>query len=226
MVGTINVYLEIGNKRTFAGAIDWPGWCRAGRDIGAALQALVDYGPRYAQVLRAAPLPFHAPADTSAFVVVEQFAGNATTDFGAPDSTPSADIQPLDDAALQRFQTLLQACWTTFDTVVGAAAGKTLRTGPRGGGRTLDGIMQHVLDADQAYLMRLARRAPQQKGEDLPAALDRTRQAILAALAAAARGELPEKGPRGGALWKPRSFVRRVAWHLLDHVWEIEDRLV
>jgi hypothetical protein len=46
-----------------------------------------------------------------------------------------------------------------------------------------------------------------------------------AALAAGARGELPERGPRGGARWTPRSFVRRVAWHVLDHAWEIEDRL-
>jgi len=48
----IDVYLEIGKKRTFAGAIDWPGWCRSGRDEPSALQALFDYGPRYAHVLR------------------------------------------------------------------------------------------------------------------------------------------------------------------------------
>ena len=42
----IDVYLELGKKRTFAGAIGWPGWCRIGRDEGSALQALADYGPR------------------------------------------------------------------------------------------------------------------------------------------------------------------------------------
>jgi hypothetical protein len=51
-----------------------------------------------------------------------------------------------------------------------------------------------------------------------------TRQAIMDALAAAARGEIPERGPRGGVIWPARYFVRRVAWHALDHVWEIEDR--
>ena len=45
----IDVYLEIGKKRTFAGVIDWPGWCRSGRDEGSALQALLEYGPRYAR---------------------------------------------------------------------------------------------------------------------------------------------------------------------------------
>jgi hypothetical protein len=29
---TIPVYLEVGKKRVFAGALDWPGWCRGGRD--------------------------------------------------------------------------------------------------------------------------------------------------------------------------------------------------
>jgi len=40
------------------------------------------------------------------------------------------------------------------------------------------------------------------------------------------RGEIPHQGPRGGALWTPRYFVRRVAWHTVDHLWEIEDRIV
>jgi hypothetical protein len=49
---------------------------------------------------------------------------------------------------------------------------------------------------------------------------------VLEALAAAAHGQLPTRGPRGGVIWAPRYFVRRVAWHVLDHVWEIEDRCI
>jgi hypothetical protein len=41
----------------------------------------------------------------------------------------------------------------------------------------------------------------------------------------AASGELPDFGPRGGALWTPRYFVRRAAWHMLDRASEIEDRM-
>ena len=48
----INVYLETGEKKTFAGAIDWPGWCRSGGDEESALQALFEYGARYARVVR------------------------------------------------------------------------------------------------------------------------------------------------------------------------------
>ena len=39
MTNKLNVYLEIGSRRTFAAALDWPGWCRMGRDEAAALQA-------------------------------------------------------------------------------------------------------------------------------------------------------------------------------------------
>jgi hypothetical protein len=39
------------------------------------------------------------------------------------------------------------------------------------------------------------------------------------------RDEIPDRGPRGGRVWAPRHFVCRVAWHVLDHAWKIEDRL-
>ena len=218
----IDVYLEIGKKRTFAGAIDWPGWCRSARDEGSALQALVDYAPRYARVLHGTPLEFQPPADTSAFSVVERLEGDATTDFGAPGKALSGDARPVDGAELRRFQALLQACWAAFDAAVRAANGKELRRGPRGGGRDLAPIVWHLLDADAAYLASLGRKLDKENdpGEKLAV----TRQAILSALAVAAGGGIPERGPRGGARWTARYFVRRVAWHALDHAWEIEDR--
>lgn len=52
-----------------------------------------------------------------------------------------------------------------------------------------------------------------------------TRQTVLDALESAVKNGLPEKGPRGGKIWPARYFVRRVGWHVLDHAWEIEDRL-
>jgi len=222
---TIDVYLEIGEKRTFAGAIDWPGWCRSGRDEESALQALFDYGPRYARVLRRARLGFRAPTDTSAFAVIERLEGNATTDFGAPGLAPSSDARPIDAAGLRRFQTLLKACWRTFDAAARAATGKELRRGPRGGGRDLERIVQHVLGSDAAYLAQLGWKFKTGEEGDSDEELRRIRPAILKALVSAAHGELPARGPRGGAHWIPRYFVRRVAWHVLDHAWEIEDRV-
>jgi hypothetical protein len=221
----IALYFEIGKKRVFAGAVDWPGWCRSGRDSGAALRALLEYGPRYAEVLRDSGLGFQAPADLAAFAVVERLPGTTTTDFGAPDVAPASDGRPVDAAELERFELLLKACWRAFDEAAAGAAGKELRAGPRGGGRSVEGITQHVLGADGGYLSRLAWKLKSPEGADLGKQLDHARQAILSALTAAAHGEVPERGPRGGVRWSPRYFVRRVAWHTLDHAWEIEDRV-
>jgi hypothetical protein len=220
-----DVSLEIGQKRTFAGVLDWPGWCRSGRHEAAALQALLEYGPRFAQVMNTTDLGFSAPADLSAFTVVEQLKGNATTDFGAPDAQPSSDALLLSDAELQRLQVLLQSCWAAFDAAVLLAAGKELRKGPRGGGREAHAILQHVIDSDRAYLSSLGWKVNQKETGDAAGRLEQTRQAILVGLAASAHGEIPTVGPRGGLRWTPRYFVRRVAWHVLDHAWEIEDRI-
>ncbi|MFO7538824.1 MAG: hypothetical protein R6X32_12335 [Chloroflexota bacterium] len=225
-MSTIDVYLEIGNKRTFACAAAWPGWCRSGRDETAALQILLDYAPHYAQVVQSTPMAFATPEDTAVFNGVERLAGNATTDFGVPEQPPAGERQPVNQAELERFQTLLQACWQAFDRAVQQATGKELRKGPRGGGRDLDKIVEHVLAADASYLRRLSWQFKRDEETDPNVELARTRQAILDALTTAVTEGLPEKGPRGGKLWLPRYFVRRVAWHVLDHTWEIEDRII
>jgi hypothetical protein len=221
----IQVYLETGKKRTFVGALDWPGWCRGAGDENAALQALCDYGPRYAAVLQGSRIAFQPPAALDIFVVNERLDGDASTDFGAPGKIPAWDLQPLNDSELPRQQELLRACWQAFDASARAAVGLELRKGPRGGGRDLVTIRKHVLEADFSYLARLG----QKFRPGLDAALDeqfiQTRQVMLHALGAAVRGELPTEGPRGGVRWSPRYFVRRVAWHVLDHAWEIDDRI-
>jgi hypothetical protein len=220
------VYLEVGQKKLFAGALDWPGWCRSARDEEAALATLVEYAPRYAEIVSRTTLDFVPPHDPAAFTIVERLAGTSTTDFGAPDVAPARDAEPFDEAARERAEAILAAIWRAFDRAVRAAEGKELRKGPRGGGREVEGIVRHVLGADAAYLRRLAQSFRQDDEAPLDDELRRTREAISAALAAGVRGEIPQRGPRGGALWTPRYFVRRVAWHTVDHLWEIEDRIV
>lgn len=160
------------------------------------------------------------------FTVIERLKGDATTDFGAPGAAPSSDARPVDDIALQHMTTLLEACWLAFDNAVKAATGKELSKGPRGGGRDLQGIARHVFDGDSSYLRSIGGKFKIIKDDDPDRELRRIRNVILAALVAAARGELPAQGPRGGIYWTPRYFVRRSAWHVLDHTWEIEDRML
>ena len=221
MPGEIPAYVEVGAKRAFAAATEWPGWCRSERDPEDALETLAAYGPRYAKVLRGTRLGFGPPADPSDLRVTERLRGDAGTDFGVPSAPPKADGRPIDDAELRRLRSILKACWRTFDGAVQAARGKPLAKGPRGGGRDLAKIIDHVVDAEGSYVRMLG-----WKVEPVPTttAIERTRSAVLDAFeTTAAEGPSPP-GPRGGKRWLPRYFVRRVAWHGLDHAWEIEDR--
>lgn len=223
---SINVALEMGKKKTFAGAVDWPGWSRDGKDEETALQTLVEYGPRYAQVLDRCEIKFHIPVNVSELRITERHPGNSTTDFGAPAIMLDADRAQIDQKDFKRLLILLRACWAAFDNAVQEAEGKELRKGPRGGGRDLEKIIEHVIEGDRGYLSRLAWKHKRQEGITPLEELERTRGAIQGALEVGVKGELPERGPRGGIIWPPRYFVRRVAWHVLDHAWEIEDRIV
>lgn len=219
------IYLETGKKRTIAGALDWPGWCRSAADEQAALQALLDYAPRYTRVLAAAHIPFHPPTHLTGSSVTERLPGDTTTDFGAPGAIPSADQNPVDAQELAHLTHILLACWQAFGSAAHDAVGAELRKGPRGGGRALESIINHTIQAEAGYLAVLGYKTSIDANASLDAQIEQAQQALQIALPAAARGDFPPTGPRGGARWPLRYYVRRSAWHILDHAWEIEDRV-
>ena len=211
------VYVEAGEKRCFACVIDWPGWCRSGKDEGLALEALLASAPRYSEVAGAAGLAFPAPARMG-FDVVERVPGSAMTDFGVPWERLARDFEPLTAAQARRIADVVDASWRVLDNVV-AHAPASLRKGPRGGGRDRDKIFAHVVAADRAYMHKLGLR-----GTSVPKPGDRRavlayRQQVVHALRDARSGAPVE--PKG---WPPRYAARRIAWHAVDHAWEIEDR--
>jgi hypothetical protein len=208
--GSIRVYLEVGGKRTFASAADWPGWCRAGKDEHAAVAALAAYARRYGVVAKLAGVT--VPAGVPAFKVVERISGNATTDFGAPGVPAKDESKPMPARQASRMRDLLQACWTYLDGVV-ARAPAELRKGPRGGGRDRDVMFDHVLGAEMEYAKRIGVRLKQPDGRDKDAVRG-FRKAILAGI----------EDPNEETKWPVPYAVRRIAWHALDHAWEIEDR--
>ena len=217
----MRVIIEKGKKRVFASALDWPGWARHARSEADALDALVAYGPRYAKVVARITPKFVAPKDTSTLTVAERIGGNATTDFGAPSGIASDDTQRLTPSQLAHLIAILEACWSSFDRAARAAAGKTLRTGPRGGGRSVVKMHEHVLEAQVMYLSALGSRAPKVTGAKRDAAV---RHAVVEALTARAQGKPIADPSKSTKLWSPRFFARRSAWHALDHAWELEDR--
>ncbi len=218
----LRVVLEVVRSRAFAVAVDWPGWTRAGRDEEAALDALLHAGPRYAEALAAGGVAFVAPGDRAGLAVVDRLPGNAGTEFGAPSVHLPGDDEPLDGAELERHAGILRGAWAAFDAARARHADDELRKGPRGGGRDLPKIIEHVRGADEAYLVKLGGRPP--KGPAGPAPIESLHAAALATLRARALGLPVPNASRAVILWTPRWYVRYATWHWLDHAWEIEDR--
>ena len=154
----IAVCLDVSAKQAVASALDWPGWCRAGRDKGAALAALASYAGRYAPVAGQAGVSFPA---TVVFDVVERVPGGPATAFAAPECrrpfpqiTAEAERAEVTPAAARRLADLATAAWAAFDEIA-AASPAELRKGPRGGGRDRDKIIDHVISAEAAYARKL-----------------------------------------------------------------------
>jgi len=206
---TIRVLVETTPKKMFVSALDWPGLSRGGKDKDESVAALLAVVPRYAAVARRAGIPF----DTDVAVeTVERTEGTATTAFGAPAIIAQADRRPADAADAERLASLVRAAWAVFDEVA-ATAPEVLRKGPRGGGRDRTKIVGHVTDAEAAYAAQVGIKLGR------GASRDAIRAAIIEVLATPSDGTAI-----GGRTWTQRYAARRIAWHALDHAWEIEDR--
>ena len=194
------VYFEEGKSSVFAAAIDWPGWCRRAKTNDVALEALLEYQDRYAAVLS-------VPFKPGKLEVVGSVAGNATTDFGAPGVESPWDFEAITSRDLKRQVTVLEDIWRFFDGVIDGAPAK-MRKGPRGGRRDRDDIVAHVQEAERHYCSKLGTRVP-------PRTPWVAQRAVVV-------GALLAGSPEG--TWPSRYSVRRLAWHVLDHAWEIEDK--
>lgn len=212
MAERLTIALEGTGRKVFASALDWPGWSRSGKGPEAALEVLLAYAPRYAPVARAAGLHF---ADTFDVEVVEQLDGGSGTEFGVPSLPTEADGRPVDLTEAARLASIVEAAWATFDAVAETAPAE-LRKGPRGGGRDRDKMMAHVDEADWYYAREIGIRVPAPKSRADTEAL---RAQVLEVLRQPSDGS-----PLAGRKWPARYAARRIAWHALDHAWEMEDR--
>jgi hypothetical protein len=208
------VVLEVGDKRVFASAADWPGWSRSAKTDEAAIEALVSYAPRYRPVAELAG--FELPASIE-IDVIERNDGSAGTDFGVPSRVTAADTRRVSKAEADRLAAIVEAAWTTFDQVA-AGAPEELRKGPRGGGRDRDKMVGHVMGADSAYAREIGLKAKELDLGDREA-YESLRAEVLNVLRRPYDGS-----PIAGRRWTARYAAHRIAWHALDHAWEMEDR--
>lgn len=212
----IEIAEEVGAKKTFVWAIDWPGWCRVGKSGLLAMESLIEHGPRYARVARAAGEPF-GDVTVHDLSTIDSVPGGSGTEFGVPSAIIDADRRPVTAPEAERLARLVAAAWTVFNDVA-ATAPPELRKGPRGGGRDRDMMVGHVTEADHYYAREIGVRVRPPDPSDR-AAVEAERAAVLDVLRQSSDGS-----PLADRRWTQRYAARRIAWHALDHAWEMEDR--
>ncbi len=213
----LRIVIETGKQKAFASALDWPGWSRGGKKTSdSAIAALLDYRERFAAVLATTGV-VSLPGGNLSIQVVEEQAGDGQTDFGVPGQVAESEHTPIKGKELERQIAVLEAGWTFFDQVA-ASLSAGLRKGPRGGGRDRDPIIDHVLQAERGYATSLGMKRIELPIDDAGAIVAH-REEIVAALR-----ELGPKTGLEGRKWPVRYVIRRMAWHVLDHAWEMQDK--
>ena len=123
----------------------------------------------------------------------------------------------MTDAECDRKIALLRASWSTFDNFA-ASVSAELRKGPRGGGRELDHIVRHVNGAEiDEFAPKVGVKVPLTTRDD-PDAMRAYREAFVDGIRDHHRRGEPARS------WALQFLIRRCAWHMLDHAWELEDR--
>jgi hypothetical protein len=218
MTEPVRVMIERGKKKkVVAAAFDWPGWDRWGKTEAQSLEVLETYRPRYARVAELAGYG-DVFAALDAPTVVEDVAGIGMTDFYGLSGVPAtAEKEPMAAADCDRKVALLQATWACFDATF-ARVSEELRKGPRGGGREKDVIRRHVVGWEIYDLSKKVGVDYPVDTRDDPAALGEYRRDFVAAIRRYNAEGLMAR------TWYLQFLIRRCAWHMLDHAWELEDR--
>ena len=99
----MKVYIETGEKKVFACAEEWPGWCRCGKDEEKAMQALFDSRFRYARAVTGGKMVFVPPVNLYDHIVTARYQGDSGTDFGVPAVIPDSDREPVEQAEFGHF---------------------------------------------------------------------------------------------------------------------------
>lgn len=210
--------LEAGKKkRVVACAFDWSGWDRSARLGHEVLPVLEAYRTRYAKVAARAGLlgEFESAGELE---IVERTDGIGMTDYYGVSGRPAtAEHGTMTDDEVERKLALLRSSWETFDEAAESVSPE-LRKGPRGGGRERDHIVRHVNGAEIAeFAPKVGVRVPLETRENA-ASLRTYRNAFVDAIRAHHSRSEPARS------WPLQFLIRRCAWHMLDHAWELEDR--
>jgi hypothetical protein len=204
-------------KRWVAVAADWPGLERGGKTEDLAVAKLVDYVPRYLPVAKRVRLG-SALATQTDLDIIGRYPGTGSTDFWGVSFAPSPlDRQPFDAPTFDRQVRLLRAAWAEFDETA-ARVSAELRPGVRGGGRSRDQIIRHVLANEGEDFSKRVDAKSELVDLLRPSGLAQHRDRFVEGM----RAWYEEDKPLGK--WTIPYLLRHTAYHVLDHTWEMQDR--
>ena len=203
-------------KRWGAVAADWPGLERGGKTEDEAVEKLARYLPRYLPVAKRVRLGKDLATQTDLHII-GRYLGTGSTDFWGISFAPSPlDRKPFDAPLFERNVRLLRAAWAEFDETA-ARVSAELRLGVRGGGRSRDRLVRHVMATEGDFSKRVE---AESEVEDLltPGKRARHRDRFVKAM----RAWYAQGKPLGK--WTIPYLLRHTAYHVLDHTWEMQDR--
>jgi hypothetical protein len=204
-------------KRWVAVAADWPGLERGAKTEDEAVERLARYLPRYLPIAKRARLGAEFATQTR-LDIIGRYPGTGSTDFWGISFAPSPlDREPFDASRFNRQVRLLRAAWAEFDETAGRVSAE-LRLGVRGGGRSRDQIVRHVLATEGGDFSRRVKAESDLEHLLTPAGLASHRDRFVEAM----RAWYAEGKPLGK--WTVPYLLRHTAYHVLDHAWEMQDR--
>ena len=204
-------------KRWVAVAADWPGLERGGKTEGEAVEKLARYLPRYRPVAKRVRLGSEFATQTDPHII-GRYRGVGSTDFWGISFAPSPlDRKPFDAPLFERNVRLLRAAWAEFDDTA-ARVSSELRPGVRGGGRSRDHIVRHVMATEGGDFSRRVKAPTALEDLRTPAQRARHRDRFVTAM----RAWYAQGKPLGN--WTIPYLLRHAAYHVLDHTWEMQDR--
>jgi len=207
----------IHGKRWVAVAADWPGLERGGKTEDGAVEKLARYVPRYLPVAKRVGLGSELANQTDV-EIIGRYTGVGSTDFWGISFAPSPlDREPFDAPTFDRQAGLLRAVWTEFDETA-ASVSAELRPGVRGGGRSRDQIVRHVLANEGGDFSKRVQAKSELEDLLTPGGLAHHRDRFVEAM----RAWYEEGKPLGK--WTIPYLLRHTAYHNLDHAWEMQDR--
>lgn len=220
----MRIVIEAGpkQKKYVAYAPDWPGLERNGKSADAAFQHADLYRSRYEVIAERAGLGKEYRAEPGSNIVLE-YEGTPSTDFwGISFAHSELDHESLSTVELERQIALLEACWAEFNDIA-LRVSPELQKGPRGGGRDRDHIVRHVLAGEIDWVKRLEIRP------DLHEIVPPDARNLFHAQIVDGIRDLHAQGvgasrAKGGPSWTHSFLIRHLAYHVMDHAWEMEDK--